>query len=174
MVAAMIQEAERLMSRRHERRITLVSMLMRGEPDLGGPGSCLGRLCGLSLKRAPHSSNTADRPLLNDSPATPRNVQISFFMSLWALGDALDLPLRAEAWDDADSRVGDHQLPVAAFKEAVKRRPGRIVVLRQKTRVLADSRRSGDKGRPRTVRPRRSRSGAGLRETRRLTLPFKD
>jgi hypothetical protein len=28
-----------------------------------------------------------------------------------------------------------------AFEEAVKRRPGRIVTLRQKTRLLADSRR---------------------------------
>jgi hypothetical protein len=29
----------------------------------------------------------------------------------------------------------------AAYEEALKRRPGRIITLRQKTRVLADSRR---------------------------------
>jgi hypothetical protein len=64
-----------------------------------------------------------------------------------ASGDALDLPFRIEQWDDADSRVeelialvGGHRVAVAAFAEAVKRRPGRIVTLRQKTRVIADSR----------------------------------
>jgi hypothetical protein len=62
-------------------------------------------------------------------------------------GDALDLPFRIELWDDTDSRVeelialvGDHRVAMAAFAEAVKRRPGRIITLRQKTRVLADSR----------------------------------
>jgi len=61
--------------------------------------------------------------------------------------DAQDLPFRIEQWDDGDSRieelialVGDHRVAMAAFTEAVKRRPGRIVILRQKTRVLADSR----------------------------------
>ncbi len=53
-----------------------------------------------------------------------------------------------ELWDDADSYVeelialtGDYRVARAAFEEAVKRRPGRIVTLRQKTRVLADNRR---------------------------------
>jgi hypothetical protein len=62
-------------------------------------------------------------------------------------GDALDLPFSIELWDDADSSVeelialiGDHRVAMAAFKEAVKRRPGRVVILRQKARVLADSR----------------------------------
>ena len=62
-------------------------------------------------------------------------------------GDALDLPFRIEQWDDTDSRVdelialvADHRVVMAAFSKAVKRRPGRIVILRQKTRVLADSR----------------------------------
>jgi len=52
-----------------------------------------------------------------------------------------------ELWDDADSHVeelialtGDYRVARAAFEEAVKRRPGRIVTLRQKTRLLADSR----------------------------------
>jgi len=51
-------------------------------------------------------------------------------------------------WDEQDTRieelialVADHAVARAAFNEAVKRRPGRIVVLRQKSRVLADSRR---------------------------------
>jgi hypothetical protein len=53
-----------------------------------------------------------------------------------------------EQWDDADSHVeelialiGDYRVARAAFEEVVKRRPGRIVTLRQKTRLLADSRR---------------------------------
>jgi hypothetical protein len=52
--------------------------------------------------------------------------------------------------DDADSHVeelialtGDCRVARAAYEEAVKRRPGRIVTLRQKTRVLADSRKPG-------------------------------
>ena len=36
--------------------------------------------------------------------------------------------------------TGDYRVARAAFDEAVKRRPGRIVTLRQKTRLLADSR----------------------------------
>ena len=38
--------------------------------------------------------------------------------------------------------TGDYRVARAAFDEAVKRRPGRIVTLRQKTQLLADSRRS--------------------------------
>jgi hypothetical protein len=55
--------------------------------------------------------------------------------------------LELELWADADSHVeelialtGDYRVARAAFEEAVKRRPGRIVTLRQKTRLLADSR----------------------------------
>ena len=63
-----------------------------------------------------------------------------------AMGRAYDLPYSIELWDDADSHVeelialtGDYRVAPATFDEAVKRRPGRIV--RQKTRLLADSRR---------------------------------
>lgn len=59
-----------------------------------------------------------------------------------ATGRQFDL----EQWDDADSHVdelialtGDYRVARAAYEEAV--RPGRIVTLRQKTRLLADSRR---------------------------------
>ena len=52
-----------------------------------------------------------------------------------------------EQWDDANSHVeelialtGDYRVARAAYEEAIKRRPGRIVTLRQKTRLLADSR----------------------------------
>jgi hypothetical protein len=58
-----------------------------------------------------------------------------------------DLPFRVELWDDRDSRVeelialaGDHGVAFAAYKEAVKRRPGKLITLRQKSRLLADSR----------------------------------
>jgi len=47
-----------------------------------------------------------------------------------------------EQWDDTDSHVeelialtGDYRVARAAYEEAVKRRPGRIVTLRQKTRL---------------------------------------
>jgi hypothetical protein len=62
-------------------------------------------------------------------------------------GHSDDLPYRVEQWGDTDSHVeelialtGDYRVGRAAFEEAVKRRPGRIVMLRQKTRLLADSR----------------------------------
>jgi len=65
-----------------------------------------------------------------------------------ASGRPFDLPYSVELWDDADSHVeelialtGDYRVARDAFDEAVKCRPGRIVTLRQKTRLLADSRR---------------------------------
>lgn len=61
-----------------------------------------------------------------------------------------DLPYRVELWDDHDAHVeelialvGDHAVARAAYEEAVKRRPGRVVTLRQKSRLLADSRQKG-------------------------------
>jgi hypothetical protein len=61
-------------------------------------------------------------------------------------GQDHDLPYRVEVWDRHDTRVdelialvGDHAVARAAFEEAVRRRPGRIVTLRQKSRVLAES-----------------------------------
>jgi hypothetical protein len=49
---------------------------------------------------------------------------------------------------EGDTRVeelialtADYNVARAAYEEAMKRRPGRIVTLRQKTRVVADSRR---------------------------------
>jgi hypothetical protein len=68
-----------------------------------------------------------------------------------AWGRQFDLPYSVELWDDADSHVeglialtGDYRVARAAFEEAVKRRSGRIVTLRQKTRLLADSRQKWD------------------------------
>jgi hypothetical protein len=67
---------------------------------------------------------------------------------MMAIGRPFDLRYSLELWDEADSHVeelialtGDYRGARAAFDEAVKRRPGRIVTLRQKTRLLADSRR---------------------------------
>jgi hypothetical protein len=37
--------------------------------------------------------------------------------------------------------TGDYGIARAAYDEAIKRRPGRTITLRQKARVLADSRR---------------------------------
>jgi hypothetical protein len=61
-----------------------------------------------------------------------------------------DLPYSVELWDEGDQHVeelialtGDYSVARAAYEEAVKRRPGRIITLRQKARVLADSRRGG-------------------------------
>jgi hypothetical protein len=64
-----------------------------------------------------------------------------------ATGRPFDLPYIVEQWDDTDSHVeelvaltGDYRVARAAYEEAIKGRPGRIVTLRQKTRLLADSR----------------------------------
>ena len=58
------------------------------------------------------------------------------------------MPYMVEHWDDTDRHVeelialaGDYRVARAAYEEAAKGRPGRIVTLRQKTRLLADSRR---------------------------------
>src|SRR5262245_20603082 len=65
-----------------------------------------------------------------------------------AMGPPFDLPY--ELWDDDDRHVeelialtGDYRVARAAYEEAIKRRPGRIITLRQKTRRLADNRREG-------------------------------
>jgi hypothetical protein len=64
---------------------------------------------------------------------------------MFLIDDAL--PFRVEIWDERDAHVeevvalvGDHAVARPAFAEAVRRRPGRVVTLRQRTRVLADSR----------------------------------
>jgi hypothetical protein len=58
-----------------------------------------------------------------------------------------DWPFWLEMWDDRDTHVeelialiADHAVACAAFAEAVSRRPGKSIILRQKSRVLADSR----------------------------------
>jgi hypothetical protein len=58
-----------------------------------------------------------------------------------------DLPYRIELWDDKDTHVeevialvSDYATAKSAFDQAVKRRPGKLITLRQRTRVLADSR----------------------------------
>jgi hypothetical protein len=70
-----------------------------------------------------------------------------FSYAKMAMGRPYDLPY-SELWDDADSHVeelialtGDYRVARAAYEEAVKRRPGRIVTLRQKRKLLADRRR---------------------------------
>jgi hypothetical protein len=54
-----------------------------------------------------------------------------------ATGRPDDLPYMVEQWDDADRYVeelialtGDYRVARAAFAEAAKQRPGRIVTLR--------------------------------------------
>ena len=61
-------------------------------------------------------------------------VAILFFSEQMATGRPFDLPYSVELWDDADTRVeelialtGDYRVARAAFDEAVKQRPGRIV-----------------------------------------------
>jgi len=75
-------------------------------------------------------------------------VPVSFSTAQMATGRPDDLPYMVEQWDDADRYVeelialtGDYRVARAAFAEAAKQRPGRIVTLRQRTRLLADSRR---------------------------------
>ena len=71
-----------------------------------------------------------------------------FSITFMATGRPDDLAYMVEQWDDGDRYVeelialtGDYGVARAAFDEAVKRQPGRIVTLRQKTGLLADSRR---------------------------------
>ena len=63
------------------------------------------------------------------------------------VSEVQEFQFRVEMWDDRDTKVEDvialvrdHAVARAAFAEAVQRRPGKIIILRQKSRVLADSR----------------------------------
>lgn len=58
-----------------------------------------------------------------------------------------DLPFKIELWDDADRHIeevialaSDYASACGAYDEAVKRRPGKLVTLRQKARVIKKSR----------------------------------
>ena len=58
-----------------------------------------------------------------------------------------DLPFKIELWDDADRHIeevialaSDYASACGAYDEAVKRRPGKLVTLRQKARVIKRSR----------------------------------
>ena len=58
-----------------------------------------------------------------------------------------DLPFRIELWDDADRHIeevialtSDYASACGAYNEAVKRRPGKLITLRQKARVIKKSR----------------------------------
>jgi hypothetical protein len=69
-------------------------------------------------------------------------------MRKWQWGGLETFRTQLKLWDDNDTHVeelialtGDYRVARAAFDEAVKGRPGRIVTLRPKTRLLADSRR---------------------------------
>jgi hypothetical protein len=57
-----------------------------------------------------------------------------------------DLPFRIELWDDQDryveeliALVGDFRTACSAYEEAVKRRPGKLITLRQKARIIKKS-----------------------------------
>jgi hypothetical protein len=60
-----------------------------------------------------------------------------------------DLPFRVELWDDKDSHIeevialaADYATAKSAYKEAVKRRPGKLITLRQKARVIQSTRKN--------------------------------
>ena len=57
------------------------------------------------------------------------------------------LPFRVELWDDKDqhieelvSLVSDFSSALVTYEEAVKRRPGKLITLRQQARVIKKSR----------------------------------
>jgi hypothetical protein len=65
----------------------------------------------------------------------------------WMAGRDDDLPFRVELWDDHDRHieevialVSDYTTARSAYEEAVKRRPGKLITLRQKARVIQKSR----------------------------------
>ena len=81
-------------------------------------------------------------------PKSPLTVFLFCSPIVMAMGRPFDLPYSVEVWDDNDQHIeelvaltGDFGIARAAYDEAIKRRPGRIITLRQKARVLADSRR---------------------------------
>jgi hypothetical protein len=58
-----------------------------------------------------------------------------------------DLPFRIDLWDEKDSHreeviamAADYATACSAFEEAVKRRPGKLITLRQKSRLIKKSR----------------------------------
>jgi len=60
-----------------------------------------------------------------------------------------DLPYRVEVWDDKDSHIeelialtSDYATTKSAYEEAVKRRPGRFITLRQKARIIQSTRKN--------------------------------
>lgn len=73
-------------------------------------------------------------------------VLVSF--TYWDMGGRdEDLPFRIELWDDADRHIEEVIALASAFasacgayEEAVKRRPGKLITLRQKARVIRTSR----------------------------------
>jgi hypothetical protein len=59
------------------------------------------------------------------------------------------LPFRVELWDDKDRHIeevialaADYATAKSAYKEAVKRRPGKLITLRQKARVIQSRRKN--------------------------------
>jgi hypothetical protein len=77
-----------------------------------------------------------------------RHVRVIRLLARVDIRERLAMPYMVEQWDDTDSHVeelialtGDYRVARAAYEEAVKRRSGRTVTLRQKTRLLVDSRR---------------------------------
>jgi hypothetical protein len=63
------------------------------------------------------------------------------------MGQDGDLPFRVEIWDDGDGLIeeiialtSDYATAKSAYEEAVKRRPGRFITLRQKARVIQSTR----------------------------------
>ena len=58
-----------------------------------------------------------------------------------------DLPFHIELWDDADRHIeevialaSDYASACGAYDEAVKRRPGKLITLRPRARVIKKSR----------------------------------
>jgi hypothetical protein len=54
-----------------------------------------------------------------------------------------DLPFRVELWDDKDGHIeevialaSDYTTAKNAYEEVIKRRPGKLITLRQKGRVI--------------------------------------
>jgi hypothetical protein len=89
--------------------------------------------------RSPASSSAG-------GPGEIDNVLSLFFDRKMAGWDD-DLPFRIEVWDDADLRVeeviataADFFAASCAYEEAVKRRPGKLITLRQKARIIRKSR----------------------------------
>jgi len=94
-----------------------------------------------------------------------------------AMGRPYDLPYSVELWDDDDKYVeelialtGDYRVARAAFEEAVKRRPGRIVDAQAEDAIVGRQSPKELGRRPKPMQKKKPRLGTKADNLERLNL----